>query len=316
MKVSVIGSGAIGKTYGGLLALAGHNVHFLVRNEFSAIREAGHFSLYFQEFDQTLEVKNPNLYIQAELLPPSDMVIISLKTTENNKLSSLLSHCLKESSVVLVIQNGIGNEEKICQLTGTRPLICGIATIGAVRSLATQIHIKFLGNLKFAPFLPQYTSNCKTILDIFSRLPIALPISLHDNYKEIRWCKLVWNIPMGAFSLIFDQSTHALVEKEPYLSLIKSLIEEIRTIADAEGIIITDNFVDNLITFTQKSGPYFPTFYQDFKQGKALEKEYLFDNVLAIANQHKLYPPLLTLIEKQLSIFLEIREKKAKLPIQ
>ena len=49
MKISIIGSGALGKTYGGLLSLAGNDVHFLMRSEYDEIREKGFFEINFSK---------------------------------------------------------------------------------------------------------------------------------------------------------------------------------------------------------------------------------------------------------------------------
>ena len=58
MKVSVIGAGALGKAYGGLLSLGGHDVHYLMRSEFNEIKEAGFFALKFNETGKTIKITN------------------------------------------------------------------------------------------------------------------------------------------------------------------------------------------------------------------------------------------------------------------
>lgn len=308
MKVSIIGSGALGKTYGGLLALAGHEVHFLMHSEYAAIQKAEFFNITFNELKQTVSVLKPLLVTQSQDLPPSDLVILALKTTENDKIADLLSSCLKENTIVLIIQNGIGNEEFISNIIGQRyPLICGVATIGAIRNNPVDTEITFLGNIKLSAFKNKDQHYCEMIAKAFEKSPVHIPITLHENYRDIRWHKLAWNISFGAMSLIFDKSIDILATEQPYATLLLRIMQEVQHIALLDNVMINDNFLHQMITNSQKS-KYFPTIYRDYKEGKPIEKTYLFDNVIAIAQKYQEYPPLLTLIEKQLTMMLVFRK--------
>jgi 2-dehydropantoate 2-reductase len=309
MLISIIGAGALGKTYGGLLALAGHEVHFLAHSEYAALQQAASFAIHLKETQTTLTVKPFVIHQDANTLPPSDLVIIALKTTANQEIPSLIKSCLKDTTTVFIIQNGIGCEEWISQFTGQSPIVCGISFIGAYRE-GIDLNISFLGNLKLAPFGFASMETCEHIRDAFKQSPVPLPITLHDNYKEIRWHKLLWNIPFGALSIIFDMSTHSLAQNEPYRTMSTQLMSEIRLIAKAEGIEIEKAAQQQMIEYTAQAGQYFPTIYRDFHEGKPIEKEYMFDNVLAIANRYNCIVPFLTLIEKELQTLLAQRVQK------
>lgn len=308
MIVSIIGSGALGKIYGALLALAGHQVHFLVRSEYEALQKAGYFDIVIKEPQTTLRIANPNLLTQSSDLPPSDLVIIALKTTANESIPAMISSCVTDKTVVMTIQNGIGNEEYISQYIGKSPLICAIATIGAGRGSATCVDVAFIGNLKFAPYGSADKALCQKMADAFQGTPVPLPITIHDNYKDIRWYKLGWNIPFGALSILFDQSTHELSNDEPYLTMIYRIMDEIKMIANKEGAVFTDETSKTLVGLTHKGGRYFPTIYRDFHEGNPIEKQYLFDHVLSIGQKHQCITPMLMLLERQLATLLTLRE--------
>ncbi len=305
MIISVIGAGALGKTYGGLLALAGHEVHFLAHSEYEALHTAGSFDIRLKELNTTLTVKSFFIHKNPEDLPPSDLVIIALKTTANHAIKSLITHCITDSSIVLILQNGIGSEEWISQFTGKAPIVCGISFIGAYRD-GIHLDISFLGNLKLAPFGEATIETCQWIVNAFQLAPIPLQITLHENYKEIRWQKLLWNIPFGALSIIFDLSTDILAQQEPYRTMVFDLMNEICVVAKAEGIIFEKPVQEQMVNYTAQAGDYFPTIHRDYHEGKPIEKEYMFDNVLAIAKQHGCIVPFLTLVDKQLQTLLLI----------
>ncbi len=307
MIISIIGSGALGKTYGGLLALAGHEVHFLVRSEYAALKKSAAYQMQLKEFDKTLTVNNINIHDDSADLPLSDLVIVSLKTTANDAVAKLMQKCVGENTIVLVIQNGIGNEEWISKFTGKASVVCAISFIGVYRE-GIDLHIPFLGNLKLAPFGISTLQTCQWIKDAFALSPVPLQITLHDNYKDIRWKKLLWNIPFGALSIIFDRSTHLLANDQPYRAMILNIMHEISLIARAEGVEIDEQFQVNMVDAAIKTGYYLPTIYRDFHEGLMIEKEYLFDHPLAIAKQHAVIVPFLTLIEKELQTLLALRE--------
>jgi 2-dehydropantoate 2-reductase len=207
------------------------------------------------------------------------------------------------------MQNGIGNEEWLSQFTQKAPIVCGITFIGAYRD-GIDLDISFLGNIKLAPYGLATLQTCEYIRDLFHKSPIDLPITLHEHYKEIRWQKLLWNIPFGALSIIFDKSTHLLAHDEPYRTMSAIIMTEISIIAKADGVAITQKMQDDMMAHTAKAGYYLPTIYRDFQAGNLIEKEYLFDNVLTIGKQHQCIVPFLTLIEKQLQTLSERSLKK------
>lgn len=300
MIISIIGSGALGKIYGGLLAKADNQVHFLMRSEYDAIKSSQYFNLSFIDPQQIVRIENPILHDQAKSLPISDLVIIALKTTENTHVASLLSGCLKEDTMVLVIQNGIGNEEWISRFTGKSPLICGISTVGAYRADPLTVDIAFMGDLKIAPYQIKDLELCKS-LSLPLSTALKQPVQVYDNYKEIRWHKLLWNIPFASLSIIYDKTTNILASTQPYATIVRNVMSEVVEIAASDGVKISQEYIEKMLAATQKSKNYYPSMYRDYVEGKAIEKEYFIDNVLAITKKHDIKTPMLNLIESKLA---------------
>ncbi len=301
MIISVIGAGALGKSYGGLLALSHHEVHYLVRSEYEAIQKKGFFSLEFKNTNETLKIKQPRLYTKASELPPSDVVIIALKTTENKHIESLLSSCLKKDTIVLIIQNGIGNEEWISQFTGDSPVICGVASMGAFRVAPAQVEIPITGELRLAPYKKENLPLCEKIQALFKECPVSFPIIINESYKELRWHKLLWNVPFSSLSIIYSQDTATLASTQPYASIVRNFMGEVVDIAKSEGVIISPDTITKMLAFTASVKDYYPSMFRDFTQGKSIEKEYIIDNVLKIAQKNGIKTPVLSLIENHLT---------------
>lgn len=299
MIISIIGAGALGKTYGGLLAQH-HEVHFLLRSEYAQLNRQQAFDLHFNDSEKPITIEHPKLHHSAQTLPPSDLVIIAVKSTENVQIASLLTHCLTEKSIVLIIQNGIGNEEWISQFTQACPVICGVSTIGAHGTDGCAVKIECSGELRISPFKAAYRSSCDIIQAAFQGCMPHVPVRFFDNYKEIRWRKLMWNVPFSSLAIIYQQDTQQLASNQPYISIVQALMRELQDIAKADGVILTQEYIFKMLEATRTAGSYYPSMYYDYVQGKPIEKEYIIDNVLRIAREHQLNTPMLNLIESHL----------------
>ncbi len=299
MIISIIGAGALGKTYGGLLA-PHHDVHYLLRSEYAQIHRQQAFDLYFKDQDKQLTIEHPKLHQTAQTLPPSDLVIITAKSTENAQIASLLTSCLAEKSVVLIIQNGIGNEEWISQFTQGCQVVCGVSTMGAHRIEGCAVEIEYIGELRVAPFKTADRTGCDFIQTAFQGSMPQVPVRFFDNYKEIRWRKLMWNVPFSSLAIIYQQDTQKLATNQPFVSIVQSLMRELQDVAKADGVILTQEYIFKMLDATRTAGSYYPSMYYDYVQGKPIEKEYIIDNVLRVARVYQLNTPMLNLIESHL----------------
>lgn len=308
MKIAVIGAGAVGKSIGGLLQAANHEVHYLVRSEFSALKSQGYFTLHFAESNISLKISPLNIYNKAEQLPKCDLVIITTKTTENQYLSSLVTPCLDDQTTLLILQNGIGNEEALEKMFPFNPIICGITSIAATRHEAEAVHIACLGELRLAPVHQTAELVCQNILETLSTATLSPKIFLSDNYKSIRWHKLIWNAAFNPLSVIFNKTSDVLATQEPYLTIIRHIFEEVRQTAACESISISEAFTERLLEQTAGVKSYWPSMYHDFQQkGKPLEVEYILENLINIADKHHLVLPCVTLVRSHIEYQLSSR---------
>ena len=126
MRYAIIGTGAIGGFYGGRLARAGFDVHFLLHSDFEYVRDNG---LRVDSYDGSFVISHPQAYASVADMPPCDVVIVALKTTANGGLPAMLAPLLTERTLVLLIQNGVGVEADVeAALPGVQ-LAAGLAYI-------------------------------------------------------------------------------------------------------------------------------------------------------------------------------------------
>src|SRR5947209_13816097 len=108
LRIGIVGSGAIGTYYGSKLAHAGSDVHFLMRGDLDAVRRHG---IFVKGGGENFRVDKPNAYNATNEIGPCDLVIIAVKATSNEEIVDLLPPLLRERTMLLTLQNGLGNEE-------------------------------------------------------------------------------------------------------------------------------------------------------------------------------------------------------------
>ncbi|MGZ4784910.1 MAG: 2-dehydropantoate 2-reductase N-terminal domain-containing protein, partial [Acidimicrobiales bacterium] len=101
---TVVGLGAIGGYYGARLHQAGHPVRFLARSDAGHVREHG-LRIDSFEGDAVLDV---DVHDAPGAVPPSDAVIVAVKTTATAGVLDRLAPLVAPGGSVLVMQNGLG----------------------------------------------------------------------------------------------------------------------------------------------------------------------------------------------------------------
>src|ERR1700716_1758556 len=87
-RIAIVGAGAVGSYYGARLVQGGHDVHFLLRSDYDAVRHNG-MSIRSCAGDFTLAAEQLQVYRDAREMPKADWVIVTLKTTHNDQFEPL-----------------------------------------------------------------------------------------------------------------------------------------------------------------------------------------------------------------------------------
>ena len=126
MKYTVIGTGAIGGFYGGRLMKAGKEVNFLLRSDYEYVKEHG---LQIDSCDDNFHLDGVRAYNDTKLVPCTDVVLVCLKSINNGNLKEILSPIIKDDTVVVLIQNGIGLEDDLQAVFPQLQIVAGLAFI-------------------------------------------------------------------------------------------------------------------------------------------------------------------------------------------
>src|SRR5438105_10023971 len=136
LRIGVVGSGAIGTYYGAKLVHAGSDVHFLMRDDLSDIRRNG---IFVRGEGENFRAAKINCYNSPKEIGPCDLVIVAVKSTSNADIVDLIPPLLHERTMLLILQNGLGNEEFMAEHFGAERVLGGLCFIAITRKSRTEV---------------------------------------------------------------------------------------------------------------------------------------------------------------------------------
>jgi len=282
-QIAIIGTGAVGGYYGGLLQKAGFNLHFLLHGDYEHVRRNG---LLIESPNGNFRLPEVAAYNDPKEMPCCDLAIVALKTTENHLLPGILPHVVKNDGIVLTLQNGLGNEEAIADCIGAERAMGGLCFLCSNKVAPGHIqHIDYglatLGEYRtdgrpagITPRLEQLVSDMQSA-DISAKPIEDLPLA--------RWKKLVWNIPFNGLSVTRNALTDQLLKEPDTRRLCETLMNEVAVASAACARPIETAFLEKMIKDTEKMKPYAPSMKLDFEQGRPMEIESIYGHPLRMA---------------------------------
>jgi 2-dehydropantoate 2-reductase len=307
MKIAVLGCGALGSYYGARLCQGGHEVHFLLRSDYEAVRRDG---VQIQSVEGDFHVR-PFCARRPEEIGPAGLVLIGLKTTANAALAQLLPPLAGPGTAVITLQNGLGNEALIASLIGPEKTMGGLCFVCLNRVAPGEIHHIAHGNVVLGEFGRPSQPRTRHIAALLAQSRISCAVT--ENLEQAHWEKLVWNIPFNGLGVASCAGVDAVLRgwlepgraRQPCLTtdqlladplwgqLVRELMMETIRTAQSLGLAVPDNEAARNLDRTARMGPYKASTLLDFERGQELELEGLFRAPLRAARSAGVATPRL-----------------------
>src|ERR1700694_324517 len=187
-SIAVVGAGAVGGYFGGLLARAGAPVTMIGRPAFvEAVNKNGLFldTLQFQE------VVHVQASAELSAAAGAQIVLFCVKTTDNVATASQLAALLAPDALVVSLQNGVDNVEQIRAAANFDVLPAVVYVAASVPEPGRIKHVG-RGDLSLGP----RNEKTECLAAIFTRA--GIPYRFSDNIAGELWTKLLWNCALNA----------------------------------------------------------------------------------------------------------------------
>lgn len=280
-SIAVIGAGALGLYYGGRLARAGNDVTFLVRGGLDDLRTRG---ITVKAPDGEFTLPAVKAVLTPEEIGRVDLVVIALKATANDQLARLLPALLHETTVVLNLQNGLGVDEAAAAVAGVERVAGGVCFVCVNRLDTGVAECTMAGHVIAGEMSGPAQARTRALAEMFVKAGVKMEVS--DRLAEVRWRKLVWNVPFNGLAVSGGGITTEDILKDPEKeAAVRALMREVQAIAAADGVAIPDAFLEDQVERTRPMGPYRPSTMLDYVAGKPLEVEPIWGEPLRRARE-------------------------------
>lgn len=265
-RIAVVGAGAVGGYFGGMLADAGAPVVMIGRKPFvDAVSRDGLF-LDTLQFQKRVRVEASSQLSAAE---GADLVLFCVKTTDNVSASRELAPYLASNAVVLSFQNGVDNVEQIRAAAGIEALPVVVYVAASVPQPAYVKH-NGRGDLVIGP----ESERTKRLAKIFERAKI--PCRITDNIEGELWVKFIANCALNAISALGQARYRQIAASADARQVVERVVNEVLAVARAAGILLPGvdgpeaAFTGAMKIATQMAGQLSST-GQDINRGKKTE---------------------------------------------
>jgi len=233
MKVVIMGTGAMGSLFGGLLARSEEAWLVDIRQEqIDAIRSAG-LTIEEKGKMQTIRV---NATSDAASIGKADLVIFFVKAYHTEKAASDALVLQKKDTVFLTLQNGLGNEEAICKHVDRKSVMLGATNHGATLLGPGRIRHAGWGKTYVGELDGKMTDRVAQIAQVFNKAGIETVVS--SNIHQVVWNKLFINAGLNAVAALTGLKNGQLLDYPETLRLMDGLVSEAVEVARKKGIPI------------------------------------------------------------------------------
>ncbi len=271
-KIAVMGAGAVGSYFGGMLARAGARVTLIGRRaHIEAVAHAGLLidSIHFQE---RIAVAAST---QADAARDAELVLFCVKTTDTDAAARALAPHLLAGAIVVSLQNGVDNVERIRAASGIEavPAVVYVAT-----AMPTPGRVKHAARGDLVIGWPQRgpagagrsNDDLERVAQCFAGA--GVPCRISENIEGELWTKLVWNCAGNALTALARSSYGQVARNELARDLLAAAAGEAIAVARAAGVDLPPlDLVAAGVKMAKDLGDATSSTAQDIARGKRTE---------------------------------------------
>jgi len=225
-RIAVVGAGAVGGYFGGLLARAGAPVIMIGRRAFVEAANQGGLVLDTLQFQAKVRVEAST---ELAAVDGAEVVLFCVKTTDNAPTARAIAPLLAKGALVLSMQNGVDNAEQIRAAAAIEALPSVVYVAASVPAAGRVKHVG-RGDLVVGPKNPK----TERIAALFSRAHI--PCRISENIEGELWTKLVWNCALNAVSALGRAKYGHIAGSADAWKVVETAVYEVLAVARAAGI--------------------------------------------------------------------------------
>ena len=275
IRLAVLGAGAVGCFFGGMLARAGYRVTLIGRPlHVDAFRKSG---LHFEglKFDEHIPVEAST---DADAVRGARLVLFCVKSTDTESAAAQIAPHLDADALVVNLQNGVDNTERIQGILQAARVPCPV--IPAVVYVATEMkgpgHLKHhgRGDLVIGSLKQKSSNELNELIKTWFEAA-GVPVVISENIAGELWAKLVANCAYNALSAITQLPYGGMIEGAGIRETMRDVVEETLAVARASGVTMPPDLLARTYKIAEAMPAQYSSTAQDLARGKPTEIDHL-----------------------------------------
>ncbi|MCL1631724.1 2-dehydropantoate 2-reductase [Sporolactobacillus sp. CPB3-1] len=282
MKIAVLGAGAIGCYYGGVLAKQQADVTFIAKGR--TLERLRDHELVIKSIHGDLSL--PINVSDAEHLEKDhsyDFVLLAIKSTALEAAIPELKLLMGQTTKVVCLLNGIGNEERLAEVFGPERVVGGSAFISIIREAPGVVNHVGDGRLEIGEWM-EGTGTDEGLIRLQKVFDAAgVKVHISEHIRQIKWEKLLWNITYNPLTALTRTRVGEAVNDPDLKHLLMQISKEFLTLAEHAGIEIREPYVLHLLEPDDKIQNHKTSMLQDLENGRPMEIDAILGFVIQTA---------------------------------
>lgn len=264
MHIAVMGAGAVGCYYGGLLARAGHTVTLIARPQHVQAIAAHGLRLQTATSDEHIALQAT---ADVGAITHAELVLFCVKSSDTEAAGAQMRPHLRKGAAVLSLQNGVDNAQRLQAVLGQDviPTVVYVAT-----AMAGPGHVQHFGRGDLV--LGQHARSAQ-LAQVLS--DAAIPSTVSGNVQGALWTKLIINCTYNAASAITQRAYGDLVQVLGMWQLMRSAHDECMAVAQAAGVVLDAPLWPMIENIARTMPGQYSSTAQDLQKNKATEIDHL-----------------------------------------
>jgi 2-dehydropantoate 2-reductase len=265
LKVTVMGAGAVGCYFGGMLARAGHDVTLVARPQHvQAIRRDG-LRLETKTFDEHVRLQ---AVTEASAAADADLVLFCVKSMDTEAAGRQLKAVLRPDTLVLCLQNGVDNAERLRTVLPEHEVAAAVVYVATEMAGAGHLKHHGRGELVIEP-----AAASERVAQALAAA--GVPTEVSADVRGALWLKLILNCAYNAVSAIAQRPYGENVEGEGIRDVMHDVVDECLAVAQADGVQVPGDAHAAARKLVESMPSQYSSTAQDLARGKPTEIDFL-----------------------------------------
>ena len=296
MKILFAGAGALGSRFGYMLFKNNEDVTFVDTwgEHVENIRTKG-LKVIIDDVD--LGNYYIPIYRPEQISGKYDVIFVATKSMQLRPMLDSVKHLFHEDTKIVCILNGLGHVETLKDYVKEENILIGVTVWTSGLGGPGILEAHGTGKIELKQVKEVNLERTLDLVERFNDAGLNIKYSA-DTYQSI-WHKAGLNCVLNSFCTLIDCNINQYGSYDKNLELTRAVLNEVTAVGRAEGIDVKQEVIEknieNLFSL-ETGGAHYPSLYQDMKNGRLTEIDYLNGEVSRLGKTHNIPTPVCDVI--------------------